>query len=102
LFIVLYALARKTIKIDIPWKSISKYVLASAVMGALLFLLPHPAGIPTMATTMEMILNIAQVLVLTAVGAAVYLVIVMAIDKEARKLPKAILQEMKGKKSPTA
>jgi O-antigen/teichoic acid export membrane protein len=102
LFIVLYALARKSIKIDIPWKSISKYVLASAVMGALLFFLPHPAAIPTMATTMEMILNIAQVLVLTAVGAAVYLVIVMAIDKEARKLPKAILQEMKGKKSPTA
>jgi O-antigen/teichoic acid export membrane protein len=102
LFIVLYSLARKTIKIDIPWKSISKYVLASAVMGALLFLLPHPAGIPTMVTTMEIIFNIAEVLVLTGVGAIVYLVIVMAIDKDARMLPKAILQEIKGKKSPPA
>jgi O-antigen/teichoic acid export membrane protein len=102
LFIILYALARKTVKIDIPWKSISKYVLASAVMGALLFLLPHPAGIPTMATTMEIIFHIAEVLVLTGVGAAVYLVIVMAIDKDARTLPKAILQEIKGKKSPPA
>jgi O-antigen/teichoic acid export membrane protein len=100
-FIAMYTLARKSIKIDIPWKSISKYVLASAVVGALLFLLPHPAAIPETATTMEMIFNIAEVLVLTGVGAAVYLVIVMAIDKEARTLPKTILQEVKGKKSPT-
>jgi O-antigen/teichoic acid export membrane protein len=100
--IVLYTLARKSIKIDIPWKSISKYVLAAAVMGALLFLLPHPAEIPATATTMEMIFNIAQVLVLTGIGAAVYLVIIMAIDKEARTLPKAILQEMRGKKSANA
>jgi hypothetical protein len=101
-FIALYTLARKTIKMDIPWKSISKYVLASAVMGALLFLLPHPAAIAETATTMEIIFNIAQVLVLTAVGAIVYLVIVMAIDKDARTLPKTILQELRGKKSVNA
>jgi hypothetical protein len=101
-FITLYTLARKSIKIDIPWKSISKYVSAAAVMGALLFLLPHPAGIGATATTMEMIFNVVQVLVLTGIGAVAYLVIVMAIDKEARTLPKAILQEMRGKKSANA
>jgi hypothetical protein len=97
-FSALYVLARKTIHFDIPWKSISKYVLASAVTGVLLFLLPHPAVIPATTTTMEIIFNIAQTLVLTAIGAVVYLGIVMAIDKEARTLPKAILQEIRGRK----
>ncbi|KON32036.1 hypothetical protein AC478_01490 [miscellaneous Crenarchaeota group-1 archaeon SG8-32-3] len=98
---VLYTLARKSTKIDIPWKSISKYVLASTVMGVVLFLLPHPAGVAETATTMEILFNIGQVLVLTGIGAMVYLAIVMAIDKEARKLPGAMLQEVRGKKSPS-
>lgn len=101
-FAILYTLARKSTKIGIPWKSISKYVLASAVMAAVLFLLPHPAGVPDTATTMEILFNIGQVLVLTGIGAAVYLVIVMAIDKEARMLPKSMLQEVRGKKKPPA
>jgi hypothetical protein len=96
---VLYNLARKSTKIDIPWKSISKYVLASAVMGAVLFFLPHPTGVSETATTMEVLFNIGQVLVLTGVGAVVYLAIVIAIDKEARKLPKTMLQEIRGKKT---
>ena len=101
-FIVLYGLVRKAVKVDIPWKNISKYVLASAVMGAVLFLLPHPAGVPTTADTMDLIFNIGQLLVLTAMGAAVYLAIIMAIDREARMLPKAMLREVRGKKSPHA
>jgi O-antigen/teichoic acid export membrane protein len=102
MFIIMYSVARKSVKIDIPWKSIFKYVLASAVMGAVLFLLPHPSGVPATADTMDIIFNIGQVLVLTGLGAAVYLVIVMAIDKEARMLPKAMLQEVRGKKNPPA
>lgn len=102
LFIITYALVRKTITIDMPLKSISKYVLASAVMGALLFFLPHPAGVPPTAPIIEIIFHIAQVLILTGIGAVVYLVIVLAIDKEARMLPKTILQQMRGKKSSTA
>jgi len=101
-FSILYILARKSTKMDIPWKSISKYVLASAVMGAVLFLLPHPAGLPATADAMEIIFNIAKVLAITGLGAAIYLAIVMSIDKEARTLPKAILQELRGKKKPTA
>jgi hypothetical protein len=98
-FFAMYTLARKSIKIDIPWKSISKYVLASAVMGALLFILPHPTGVALTASTMEILFNIAKVLGLTGIGAAVYLGIVMAIDRDARTLPKSILQEVRGKKS---
>jgi hypothetical protein len=101
-FTVLYSLARKSIKIDIPWKSIFKYVLASAVAGAVLFLLPHPAGVPTTATTMEILFNIGHVLALTGIGAAIYLAIVLTIDREARMLPKTMLQEVRGKKSPPA
>jgi O-antigen/teichoic acid export membrane protein len=97
-FIVLYGLVRKTVKLDIPWKSISKYVIASAVMGVVLFVLPHPVGVAETADTMDLIFNIGQILVLTGIGAAVYLVVIMAIDREARMLPKAMLQEVRGKK----
>jgi O-antigen/teichoic acid export membrane protein len=99
--IILYTLARKSVKMDLPWKSISKYVLASAVMGAVLFLVPHP-GLPATADTMEIIFNIGKVLALTGIGAAIYLAIIMSIDEEARTLPKAILQELRGKKKPPA
>ena len=100
-FIVLYGLVQKAVKVDIPWKSISKYVLASAVSGAVLFFLPHPVGAAT-TDTMDMIFNIGQTLVLTGIGAAIYLAIIMAIDREARTLPKAMLQEVRGKKNPAA
>ncbi|MBT0160723.1 hypothetical protein G4O51_12155 [Candidatus Bathyarchaeota archaeon A05DMB-2] len=98
-FIVLIILVRKMVKIDIPWKSIGKYVLAAAVAALVLFLLPHPAAIPATATSMEKVFDIAHTLILTAVGGAIYLAILMVIDKEARTLPKAILQEIRGKKS---
>jgi O-antigen/teichoic acid export membrane protein len=101
-FLVMYNLASKSIKIDIPWKNILKYALASAVMGALLLVLPHPAGVPLTASTMEILFNIGKVLALTGVGAGVYLAIIMAIDKDARSLPKSILQEVRGKKSSNA
>ena len=63
-----------------------KYVFASAVMGTVLFLLPHSSRIST-------------TLALTAVGDIVCLAVLMVIDKEARTLPKAILQKIRGKKS---
>jgi hypothetical protein len=55
-----------------------KCVFAYAVMGTVLFLLPHSSR---MSTT----------LALTAVGGIVCLAVLMVIDKEARKLPKVIL-----------
>jgi hypothetical protein len=100
-FTILYVLARKSIKIDIPWKSISKYIFASAVAGALLFILPQPMAVSQTAATMDILFYIAKLLALTGVGAIVYLGVLLAIDKEARTLPRSVLQEIKGKRSVT-
>jgi uncharacterized membrane protein YkvI len=85
-FIVLCVLVRKVVRVDVPWKSIAKYVSASAVMGAVLFLLPHPTRIST-------------TLGVTAVGAGIYVALLVALDEEARALPKAILREIRGRRS---
>ena len=82
MFILLYALVRKMVKVDIPWRNIAKYIFASAVMATILFLIPHPT-------------RISSTLVTTAVGGIIYLTLLMAIDKEARTLPKSIWQEIK-------
>jgi hypothetical protein len=86
MFILLIIMVRQMVTIAIPWKNILKYIFASAVMGIVLFLLPYTNRIST-------------TLAWTAVGGIVYLAVLMAIDKEARRLPKAILQEIKGKNS---
>jgi hypothetical protein len=85
MFLILVVMVRGVFKITIPWKSIAKYGIASAVMGAVLFLLPSPTRTST-------------TLIWTALGGIIYLAVLMAIDKEARTLPKAILQEIKSKK----
>jgi hypothetical protein len=86
MFLILVIMVRGMFKIATPWRSIGKYGLASAVMGGALFLLPNTDIILT-------------TLAWTAVGGIVYLAVLMAIDKEARKLPKTILQEIRGKSS---
>jgi len=85
MFLILVIMVRGMFEIAIPWRSIAKYGLASAVMGVVLFLLPYTSRIST-------------TLAWTAVGGIVYLAVLMAIDKEARSLPKVILQEIRGKK----
>jgi hypothetical protein len=86
MFLILVIMVRQAFKIAVPWRSIAKYGLASAAMAVVLFLLPYTNRILT-------------TLAWTAVGGIVYLAVLMAIDKEARKLPKTILQEIKGKNS---
>jgi len=86
MFLILVIVVRGMFKISIPWRSIAKYGIASAVMSLVLFLLPYTNRIST-------------TLAWTAVGGIVYLAVLMAIDKDARGLPKAILQEIRGKKS---
>jgi len=81
LFFVLYAIVRNMIEIHIPWKNIAKYIFAAAVMGSILYLVPHPTRILT---------TLAE----TALGGLIYLGVLFAIDKEARTLPRTILQEM--------
>jgi hypothetical protein len=85
MFLILVIMIRGMFKIAMPWKSIAKYSLASAVMGAVLFLLPYTNRIST-------------TLAWTVVGGLVYFALLMAIDKEARRLPKVIMQEIRGNK----
>ena len=86
MFLILTVIVRGMIKITVPWKSIAKYMLASAVMGGVLAVLPYTN-------------RISATLAWTAIGGVVYLAVLMAIDKEARQLPKAVLQELKRKKA---
>jgi O-antigen/teichoic acid export membrane protein len=81
MFIVLYVIVRKTIKIDIPWENIAKYALASSAMAIFLLLTPHSS-------------RIFLTLVETAIGAIIYLAALIAIDKEARLLAKTAWQEI--------
>jgi len=84
MFLILYIMVRKMIKIDIPWMNMAKYVFASAVMATILFIIPHPT-------------RISLTIAMTAVGGIIYLVLLMAIDKETRMLPKTIWQEIKSR-----
>jgi hypothetical protein len=81
-FLILYIVVRKMIKMHIPWKTIAKYVLAAAVMGTILYVLPHPT-------------RTYLILAETAVGGLIYLLIIMAIDKETRALPRSLLRALK-------
>jgi protein-S-isoprenylcysteine O-methyltransferase Ste14 len=69
--------------LSVPWKSIAKYLLAATVMASVLYLLPHPT-------------KLSLTLAATATGGALYLVLLLAIDKESRKLLARILQEIRG------
>jgi O-antigen/teichoic acid export membrane protein len=78
--IATYILARKCLVFNFPWKSVSKYTLASAVMATVLLMIPHPTKVSVTAA-------------FTLLGATVYLAVLMSIDKETRSLTKSILQE---------
>lgn len=86
MFLIQCLVVRKIIRIRIPWKNIAKYAFAAAVMGGILYLIPHPTRI---------LLTVAE----TAVGGIIYLVLLMAIDKETRRLPKDLIQEFRNKGS---
>jgi len=83
LLIILYRVLRRTVSFSIPWKSIGKYLLASAVMWTVLFNLPHPT-------------KLSLTLGLTLLGGIVYMAVLMAIDKEARAVALTITREFKG------
>jgi hypothetical protein len=81
-FIILYLLVRSAIKVVVPWTSIGKYVLASAIMGSVLYLIPHQT-------------KITSIFAVAIMGGILYLAILSAIDNEARRLIKSILQEIR-------
>ena len=84
MFLVLYVIVRRMVKLNIPWKNIAKYVFASVVMASILFLIPHPT-------------RLLFTLGITAAGAILYLTLLIAIDKEARALFNSVWQEIKFK-----
>jgi hypothetical protein len=84
MFLALYAIARKSVRVIAPWRSIAKFVFASAVMATILYLLPHP-------TKLTLTLGAA------AAGAIIYLALLMLIDKDARMLVTSIWREIKSK-----
>ena len=86
MLLILIFMVRGMFKVSVPWRSIAKYGLASAVMGIVLYLLPSTNRIST-------------TLAWTAVGGIAYLAVLMAIDKEARSLPKDVLREIRGRRS---
>lgn len=81
-FFVQYAMMRSSVRIDVPWKSVGKYVLASAIMAAFLYILPR---------TTTITLTLAVVLA----GSAVYMSTLLVIDGDARLIVKAILDTIR-------
>jgi hypothetical protein len=77
-FMILYGVLQKAVKVKIPWKSIGKYVAASLVMALVLFF-AHPV-------------RRSSTLLITGVGALIYILLLMAIDKETRTLVRTVLR----------
>jgi hypothetical protein len=79
----IYALLHREFKLIVPWKSLSKYVLASLAAAGLLLVLPNT-------TTLMATLGKG----LAGVGA--YAALLLAIDADARKLVRQIVKEIRG------
>ena len=82
MFWVLCVIVYKTVRISVPWRSIAKYVFASAIMAIALFLIPHRE-------------RSSLTLGITAMGAILYFGLLMVIDKETRTLASIIWQEIR-------
>jgi uncharacterized membrane protein len=82
-FIGLYAFMHRSLKLHVAWVSVGKYIFAAAVMGATLYVLP---------TTTTLISTITKAIG----GFALYIGLLLAIDKQARQLIKLIWQEITG------
>jgi len=82
MFLILYIIVRKTVQVIIPWRNILNYVFAAAVMGVILYTIPHPTKItPTIGAAIA--------------GGLIYIILLMIIDKEARSLIRSIWSEVR-------
>ena len=82
-FVGLYLFMRRSVKLPVTWKNMAKYILASAAMAAVLFLVP---------TTTTLLTTIAKAIV----GFLIYVGLLLAIDSQARHLVGLIWDEIKG------
>ncbi|MEM3701063.1 MAG: hypothetical protein QXL57_09420, partial [Candidatus Bathyarchaeia archaeon] len=87
MFLILYAMVRKMIQLEIPWKNIAKYVFASIIMSGALYVINEVLR-PT---------RVYQILGLTAFGGLLYIAIIALIDIDARMLTNSIWLEIKSK-----
>jgi hypothetical protein len=69
--------------LPIARKSMAKYILAGLLMGIILYLLP---------TTTTLMFTVAKAIV----GLAIYIALLLGIDKQARELLNLIILEIKG------
>ena len=82
-FIGLYWFMHHSIKIPVAWMSIAKFVFAAILMTGILLLIP---------TTSTLLSTIAKAIG----GFGIYVIILLAIDNQARKLVRLIWEEIKG------
>jgi len=74
---------RNSVRISVPWRNVGKYVLASAVSAAFFYMLPD--------TT-----TVLLTLVVVLAGSAIYISVLLAIDRDARRIVSAIWRAIKG------
>jgi hypothetical protein len=89
MFIILYIIVRRAIRVTVPWTSVGKYIFAGTIMGLILYVIPHPT-------------RLALILATGVVGGILYLALLSIIDKDARRLIKSILQEIRSQFSARA
>ena len=82
-FLGFYVLMRNSAHLPVDWLGICKFILAAALTGILLVLLP---------TTTTLLLTIGKAIL----GLAVYIGFLLIIDKQARKLVELIIEEIRG------
>jgi len=82
LLVIRVILARKILAFTFPWKNLLKYSFASAVMATCLLVVEHPT-------------RISATMLYIMFGGIIYLIVLLAMDKDARELVKAILVEIK-------
>jgi len=83
MFLVQYILVRQMVKVNIPWRSIGKYVFAASMMGIALYVAPHPT-------------RVSYTVIETAIGGLFYLAVLAVIDEDARLLIRDAWQMTKG------
>ena len=96
MFLILLRIVSGMAKIHIPWRNMFKYTLSAAAMGIILYLSPHPTGITIALFGVTLTITDPVItLIETAVGGLVYLGLLMAIDKDARRLAREIISEFR-------
>ena len=80
MLLIQYAMMHNSVPVVFPWKSTGKYVSASVVAAIFLHFVPHPT-------------TLLSTFIVVIVGALIYTSVLLAIDRDARKIVVAIWNE---------